>query len=86
MWLSRDQYHRVCAGLRAAGFTLWHDLLASRDAAGRLAILQGLRDFQEHLGGELCITMPQGIGRKFEVHEMDEGLIEECILELKATV
>jgi len=84
MWLSRDQYHRVCAGLRAAGFSLWHGLLASRDAAGRLAILQGLRDFQEHLGGELCITMPQGIGRKFEVHEMDEMVIEDCIKELRA--
>ncbi|MFH0907526.1 MAG: 3-dehydroquinate synthase [bacterium] len=86
MWLSRDQYLRVCAGLRAAGFALWHPLLARRDAAGRLDILQGLRDFQEHLGGELCITMPQGLGRKFEVHEMEEELIEACILELKAAV
>jgi 3-dehydroquinate synthase len=83
MWLPRDQYLRACAGLRAAGFTLWHDLLARRDGAGRLDILQGLKDFQEHLGGELCITMPQGIGRKFEVHEMDAKLIEDCVKELK---
>lgn len=82
-WLSADDYRRACRGLRDAGFSLWHDLLARRDGAGRLDILQGLKDFQEHLGGELCITMPQGIGRKFEVHEMDEGLIEACIKELR---
>lgn len=34
-------------------------------------ILQGLREFREHLGGNLCITLLCDIGEGFEVHEMD---------------
>ena len=28
------------------------------------ALLDGLREFQEHLGGELCITFPNGVGAR----------------------
>jgi 3-dehydroquinate synthase len=82
-WISPAEYERLRVGLSSAGFRLWHDLLDARDAAGKLKILQGLQDFQEHLGGELCITMPRGIGQKFEVHEMDLAVIESCIAELR---
>ena len=47
--------------------------------AGKLALLQGLADFQEHLGGELTITLLESIGRGVEVHDMDPALIEQCI-------
>ncbi|MEM7395213.1 MAG: hypothetical protein AAF492_23010, partial [Verrucomicrobiota bacterium] len=55
----------------------------SRLGDGTHKIIGGLKDFQEHLGGELCVTFPEGIGRKFEVHKLDERLIETCIAELK---
>jgi len=81
-WLSEEEFDLIHRGLSRAGFRLWHDLLEKR-RGDRLELLQGLLDFQEHLGGELCITMPRGLGRKFEVHEMDPPLIEAAVRVLK---
>lgn len=77
-WLSPAELEAIHAGLARAGFVLWHELM---DRAGDL--LEGLKDFQEHLGGELCVTMPIGIGRKFEVNEIDTGLMARSISLLK---
>lgn len=41
--------------------------------------MQGLADFQEHLGGELTITLLAGIGRGVEVHAMNADLIHRSI-------
>jgi 3-dehydroquinate synthase len=79
---TRDR-DRIARMLQTAGLRLWHDLLALRTRAGRLAILDGLDDFREHLGGDLCVTMPRGIGAKFEVHEMDPALIEASLRDLE---
>ena len=43
------------------------------------AVLSGLSEFQEHLGGELTIMLLEGIGRGLEVHEMDQEKISESI-------
>ena len=43
------------------------------------AVLKGLSEFQEHLGGELTIMLLEGIGRGLEVHEMDKKKIGESI-------
>jgi 3-dehydroquinate synthase len=83
-WLIESEMDDIHAGLADAGFLLWHPLLEQHDADGRLAVLRGLDDFREHLGGELCITFPQGIGRKREASEMDMALIERAIAALKA--
>ena len=74
---------RICFLLEHLGFKLWHAALEKRCDDGRLAVLQGLRDFREHLGGELTITLLAEIGRGVEVHEMDEALVEESIDWLK---
>jgi 3-dehydroquinate synthase len=70
---------RVLRLLEKVGFVLWHDGLRQRNAQGRLAILQGLADFQEHLGGELTITLLAQIGRGVEVHAMDHAIVAQCI-------
>lgn len=70
---------RVAALLELLGFRLWNPALEARTAEGTLAVLQGLQDFREHLGGELTVTLLQGIGRGVEVHAMDEALIERAI-------
>jgi 3-dehydroquinate synthase len=62
---------RILAAMRHAGLVLWDDQLAQRTRGGRLAILDGLDDFREHLGGRLTVTLPDGIGRRIEVHRMD---------------
>jgi 3-dehydroquinate synthase len=70
---------RVCALLETLGFTLWHDVLRARDQDGALAVLRGLRDFQEHLGGELTVTLLAEVGRGIDVHALDPALVERSV-------
>ena len=78
-WISAAEFEVIDRGLRQSGFPLSHDEAFQRDAAGQLEIFAGLRDFREHLGGELCVTFPQGIGARFEMHEIDLPLMERCL-------
>ena len=74
---------RVCALLDKLGFDLWHPALEMRNEDGILTILAGLREFREHLGGELTITLLTGIGTGHEVNEMDEAVILDSLAWLK---
>jgi 3-dehydroquinate synthase len=82
--LAEDSDQRVARLLVRLGFKLWDDALDFRDATGRRRVLAGLAEFQEHLGGELTITLLEAIGRGAEVHQMEAGLIEESVCWLKA--
>ncbi|MFW5834339.1 MAG: 3-dehydroquinate synthase [Pseudomonadota bacterium] len=73
----------VAALLEHLGFALWHPALLRLDADGTPAILAGLRDFQEHLGGELTVTLLQGLGRGIEVHHIDHELMMQAAHWLK---
>jgi 3-dehydroquinate synthase len=64
--------------LDGLGFALAHPALSRVDLAAALA------SFQEHLGGELCITVPDGLGQKRELHEIDAGLMLRCVQSLLA--
>jgi 3-dehydroquinate synthase len=75
---------RICTLLEHLGFRLWHPVLEKKSDQGRFAVIDGLRDFQEHLGGALTITLLAGIGTGVEVNEMDEDRIEAAIAWLKA--
>ncbi|NHZ41623.1 3-dehydroquinate synthase [Massilia aquatica] len=68
--------HRLLAGL---GFRLWHEQLLSRGDDGGLAVLRGLAEFRQHLGGDLTITLLAGLGSGVEVHWMDSGLVADAI-------
>jgi 3-dehydroquinate synthase len=57
--------------LESLGLELWHDSLEITGADGQRSVLDGLREFQEHLGGELIITLIESIGRGVEVHSID---------------
>jgi 3-dehydroquinate synthase len=43
------------------------------------ALLQGLKEFQEHLGGRLTIMLLEKLGKGVEVHEMDQQLIVKAL-------
>jgi 3-dehydroquinate synthase len=77
--LAEGEDRRVLDVLKRLGFTLWHDALRLADADGQPALLQGLADFQEHLGGELTITLLTDIGRGIEVHDMNTELVGRCV-------
>jgi 3-dehydroquinate synthase len=74
---------RIVRLLLALGFALWENALDLRDGSGRRCIIAGIGDFQEHLGGELTVTLLSAIGHGVEVHSMDEDLIERAIGWLK---
>jgi len=61
--------------LKRLGFYLWHPAIERRNCEGRWLLLEGLREFREHLGGELTITLLRDIGVGEEVHSMDEDQI-----------
>jgi len=75
---------RICALLEYLGFQLWHPALARTGARGEWVILEGLKDFQEHLGGELTVTLLAGLGTGVEVHEIDVERMREAMHWLKA--
>jgi 3-dehydroquinate synthase len=65
--------------MESLGLRLWDDALDQRNAAGRRAILEGLDEFREHLGGELTVTIPDRIGHAIEIHEMREALVTRSL-------
>lgn len=77
--LEDGQDVRICALLRQLGFCLWDPALRMPDGEGGLALLAGLREFREHLGGKLTVTLLAGIGVGVEVNEMDEDRIRSAI-------
>ncbi len=70
---------RVCDLLVALGLPIYHPLLKAQDGSGEYALLAGLREFREHLGGQLTITLLKDLGTGVEVHAMDEATILESI-------
>jgi 3-dehydroquinate synthase len=83
-WITGAELKAIGEGLQRSGFQLWFDELNQRRADGSREVFGGLRDFQEHLGGELTVTFPRGIGARHEVHEIDLAIMERAIQELKA--
>jgi 3-dehydroquinate synthase len=82
-WLSSSELTQIFRGLQQSGFALWCDELETRNAHGERVVFDGLRDFQEHLGGELTVTFPLAIGSRHEVHEIDLAKMETALQELK---
>ena len=82
--LDESALSRICALLEALGLRLWDPALNHRDASGARKIHRGLIEFREHLGGDLAVTLLEGIGRGLEVHEIDDAAMERAILGLEA--
>lgn len=74
--LSEKDSQRVLDLIKALGFDIFHPALAEND---KINLFKGLREFQEHLGGELTITILEKLGKGKEVHEMDFELIKTSV-------
>jgi len=84
--ISEAERNRVCAAMRRCGMKLWHPALSRQSSVtGMLAIVAGLEEFRQHLGGRLTLTMPDGLGQKREIHDLPAALIEDAINWLKTT-
>jgi len=74
---------RILNLLEKLEFPLYNDLLFKISDQGKRVILEGLEEFREHLGGELTITLIQGIGEGIEVHAMDQSAIIKAVDDLQ---
>jgi 3-dehydroquinate synthase len=83
-FLPRVDAERILRGMTASGLPVWSPLLLKKDAAGQMEIRHGLEQFREHLGGILTLAMPDGPGRKQEIHELDWAALERCFGVLEA--
>jgi len=82
--LEAGEEERIVGLLEHLGFRLWHPALETTGSDGTVAVMKGLRDFQEHLGGELTVTLLDDIGVGIEVHEIKEAMMLEAITWLKS--
>lgn len=71
---------QVLDGLQLSSY---HPALDWLDEAGKRRLLSGIDEFREHLGGALTILLLDDIGSGIDVHQIDEGLLGECIDELR---
>jgi 3-dehydroquinate synthase len=74
---------RIVSLLAGLGLPTFHPLLEAVGGDGALQVLAGLREFQEHLGGELTVTLLTGAGRPFDCHAMEPRLIKAALGWLK---
>ncbi len=72
--LAESEAERVCGCLEDLGLTLSHPLLQQCET-----LLQGLEEFRQHLGGQLTVTMLDGIGQPRNVHEIDPVAMTQAI-------
>jgi 3-dehydroquinate synthase len=76
--LPHRQWQRILTSLRSLGFALYDAWMEVE-----YGLLDGLKEFQEHLGGRLTIMLPWDIGQGLEVHHLDPDLVRESVGLLK---
>jgi 3-dehydroquinate synthetase len=71
--ISQEDLNRIINLMKTLGFELYASELQGDN------LIKGLKEFQEHLGGQLTITLLEKLGKGIEVHEMDEELIRQSV-------
>ena len=69
-WLDGVSAGRILTLLQRLGFRLFANELLHLDADQQPVVLKGLEEFREHLGGQLTLTLLQGIGQGVEAYDV----------------
>jgi 3-dehydroquinate synthase len=79
--LAREDWQAIMQLLQTLGFELCvPELVAfANQPEHPQSVFRGLREFQEHLGGELTLMLLDGIGGGFEVHEVEIAVYQQAI-------
>jgi 3-dehydroquinate synthase len=79
--LDCSEWQRILHTLSALGFKLYVPEVAENlsQLEHPDCLFRGLTEFREHLGGELTLTLLQGIGKRIEVHQVDLFLYRQAI-------
>lgn len=75
---------RVLDLLERIGLPTWDARLDAVGESGVRLVLGGIREFREHLGGDLTVMMLEGIGKGREVRVLDEAVVARSIDRLRA--
>lgn len=81
--LPRSDWRRIMDLLGELGFLLYVPEMEEGPEMEPGSLLEGLREFREHLGGELTIMLLEGIGRGVEVNQMDTAVVMRSVGVLK---
>lgn len=76
--LAEADFAAIVELLAALRLPVWHDALRAP------ALLDGLAEFREHLGGELCITLLAAIGRGIDARDIRPERMARAIAALQA--
>mgnify|MGYP000946521952 CR=1 FL=1 len=83
-WFDISHFNEIVQLVKLLDLPVWHPACELLDAESeQLAVIAGLNEFREHLGGELNILLLKGVGIVEEVQQMDTALIAQCFAELK---
>lgn len=72
--LPQTDCDRILECLKRLGLPVHHPALNDADA-----LLRGLEEFRQHLGGRLTITLIDAIGSPVDVHEIDRDAMRDAI-------
>ncbi|MBT5705294.1 3-dehydroquinate synthase [Verrucomicrobia bacterium] len=81
--LDPDSVERVLRLFADLGMETYASELHYTDSEGDQMLLRGLEEFREHLGGDLTITLLEGIGQGVEVHSMNLPKVVEALAILR---
>ena len=76
--LPHADWLRIVELFEKVGLPIWTQDMATPGSDGSPAVLAGLEEFREHLGGRLTVMLLERIGAGFEVHELDQAVLLEA--------
>jgi 3-dehydroquinate synthase len=77
--ISEEDLQHILDVMIAIGFNLSLPVESKQEIE---ALLNGIEEFREHLGGQLTITLISDLGVKHDVHTIDMGLMSQAINKL----
>ncbi len=78
--LPHSDWQKILNTLKTLGFELHvPELTESTEIEHPRCLFRGLKEFQEHLGGELTLTLLQRIGEEIEVHAVKTSSYQQAI-------
>lgn len=74
--ISVEELGRIVELIKKLGFNIYHPALSEND---KINLFEGLQEFQDHLGGQLTITLLSELGVGIEVHEIDFEIVKQSV-------
>lgn len=81
--ITKSELLQILDTLIQVGFDIFNPHLLHKDSKDNYLIINGLEEFREHLGGQLCVTILASIGKGIEVQSLDKKTLIDSINFLK---